>query len=110
MGLVGCGSNALFSNSILVEKDGDIKREYAKFNGEFEHKIECSNDTTINVAIVTKSGSLSLKIINTDTSNSPYSGNFIEDMNFSVNVSKGKYKFLLNANEHCGSYSFTWNA
>lgn len=106
-GITGCGSSVLFKMSVLNENENAIVRTYDYFNGEFTHKKTINKTTAIKVAVITKSGKLSIDIKDSNLT-SYYTGNITENASFNVNVPEGKYTFTLSAEEHSGSYSFIW--
>ena len=93
---------------VTSKTPSSISKEYEKFNGNGTYKRDFKNDTTISVVTTTKSGTLVLKVTNTETEEEYYTGNLTKDLSFTVNVPKGKCTMYVEGKEHSGSFKFSW--
>lgn len=106
-GLISCEKSCLFKMCISTEDSTHISKTYSYFEGSFTHKVSFAKSTDIKVKITTTEGKLFLDISNKNFDNY-YSGNFVDNFSFTVTVPEGSYIFTLKANEHSGSYDFSW--
>ena len=106
-----CGSFTVLRGSEL-NTPTKMSMSYEKFSGFKQRNIEVSEDETlvISVNIVTNGGSIDAYIArDNDTANSTYEGKDIPTSSFTVTISKpGKYTLRVDARNHTGSYSFSW--
>ena len=85
-----------------------VSKEYEKFNGKCSYKRDFKNETVVSVVTTTTSGTLVLKVLNTDTSEEYYTGNLTEDLSFTVTVPSGKCTMSVEGTDHSGSFKFSW--
>ena len=111
--LTGCTtSSGTVINASESNTSTKMSMSYDKFNGYKERVIEVKEGKPIivTVNIVTKSGSIDAYITrDNDIDNSSYEGHDIQTTKFSVTLSEqGRYTIRVDANNHSGSYSFSW--
>ena len=105
--LVSCTTNdTKFINCISSRSDTYFNAKYDYFSGSKTYKIELKENNSIKVEIVTYDGILKINVY--DNTSSYYQGNIDQNMNFSLNLNKGKYQVELKSDKHQGSYSFSW--
>lgn len=106
--LVSCSINGfVVRNCINHETSTSFSSQYDYFSGNKNYQININEDKkTIKVKITSLEGTLSVRVY--DNSTSHYEGNIDYDFDFTINLNKGKYKVSLTADEHKGSYSFSW--
>ena len=85
-----------------------VSKRYEKFNGKCSYNRDFKNETVVSVVTTTKSGTLVLKVANTDTSEEYYTGNLTEDLSFTVTVPSGKCTMSVEGTDHSGSFEFSW--
>ena len=109
-GMCGCKDveSGTYFLCISTKTSTSISKSYEKFNGHATYNREFNNETTISIVTTTKSGKLVLKVTNTNTDTEYYAGNLTQDFSFTVNVPEGKYSLYVEAEEHSGSYEFSW--
>jgi hypothetical protein len=111
LGLVGCSKGmdikiGAFENNTSTK----MSCSYSKFDGVDEDKITVEEGETVivSVAIETKDGSIDAYIIN-EKDEYEYEGHDVPTSSFTVTLSEaGTYTMKVDANNHKGSYSFTW--
>ena len=107
-----CGSFTVLKSSEL-NTPTMMSMSYEKFNGFKQRQIKVLEDETlvISVNIVTEAGSIDAYVAkDNDTSNSTYEGNDIPTSSFIVTLTEpGKYTIRVDAENHTGSYSFSWD-
>ena len=107
-----CGSFTILNGSEL-NTSTKMSMSYEKFNGFKQRNIEVREDETlvISVNIVTEAGSIDAYVAkDNDTTNSTYTGKDIPTSSFTVTITKpGKYTIRVDAQNHTGSYSFSWD-
>jgi hypothetical protein len=86
---------------------------YEKFTGYRQTKISVgeNNPVTVRVNIVTENGELDAYIAkDNNRESSSYEGNNVPTSSFTVTLSEpGTYTIRVDAKNHSGSYSFTWD-
>ncbi len=99
-------------NSIEVNTHTKMSMSYEKFKGykETEITVKEGESVVVSVEIVTESGSINAYIAkDNDKKNCSYEGNDIQTSSFDVTLSEaGKYTLRVDADNHKGSYSFSW--
>lgn len=111
--LSGCtmGSGTV-KNASELNTPTKMSMLYDKFNGYKETQIEVKENEPLIVAIsvVTESGSIDAYIAkDNDTDNCDYKGHDIQTSSFAVTLSeRGSYTIRVDAENHTGSYSFSW--
>ena len=111
LGACGCAEtkeSGIFILCISSNTSNSISKEYEKFNGECTYKKNFTNETVVSVVTTTKSGTLVLKVLNSDTDEEYYTGNLTEDFSFTVTVPSGKCTMFVEGTDHSGSFKFSW--
>lgn len=88
-----------------------MSMSYDNFNGTKQKEIKVGKGETIKIKadIVTEGGELDVEIENQDTDEDAYSGDDLPTSTFEVTLDKeGTYIIKVDADNHKGSYSFTW--
>jgi hypothetical protein len=109
----GCttGSGVVLNASEL-NTTTKMSMTYEKFTGHKQTHIEVKENSPVEVAVnfVTEKGSLDAYIAkDNDTSDCSYEGHDISTSSFTVTLSEpGNYTVRVDAEDHTGSYSFSW--
>lgn len=105
---ISSSGRGVFMMSISNQTNTSFKTEYHKFEGYKQYKIDFKEGMVLSFSFETISGTLGCKI-------SDNKGNVLFDMENVGTMSEtitipsnGKYIIYLYANEHRGSYSFSW--
>ena len=110
LGLCGCSKSQLTIGSMETNTMNKTSMSYLLFTGSKEKKLTVNENEplTVSVDIETEEGSLDVSIYN-EAGEYSYEGHDIETSTFTVTLSEaGKYTIKVEADEHKGSYSFTW--
>ena len=108
--LAGCSRGSYVTvKSVENNTASSMSMRYEKFSGTKARTVNLDDgELSIEVAVVTESGSLDLTITDTNGKNY-YTGTDMETSAFIVRLdSPGKYVITLNADNHKGSYSVSW--
>ena len=108
--MCGCSDSetGTFFFCISNKTTNSVSKSYDKFDGKCAYNRDFKNETVVSVVTTTKSGTLVLKVYNTDTSEEYYTGNLTEDFSFTVTVPSGKCSMYVEGKEHSGSFKFSW--
>ena len=108
--MCGCSDSetGTFYFCISNKTANSVSKSYDKFEGKCTYNRDFKNETVVSVVTTTKSGTLVLKVYNTDTSEEYYTGNLTEDFSFTVTVLSGKCSMYVEGKEHSGSFEFSW--
>jgi hypothetical protein len=110
LAMCGCSDTetGTFFLCISSKTTNSVSKSYDKFEGKCTYNRDFKNETVVSVVTTTKSGTLVLKVYNTDTSEEYYTGNLTEDFSFTVTVPSGKCTMSVEGKEHSGSFEFSW--
>lgn len=111
--LVGCegGSYSVMQGEI-DGKDYAIMGNYEKFDGEYYKvvEIEDTKKITLDMDIYTEKGKLGIQVISPDEKVIFEKSNIKDSLKQNIEINKdGKYKMVVLATEHSGSFNLYWN-
>ncbi len=109
---IGSAQSYFVKNCVQGQRDDSFYARYALFRGNRVYSIHVpeGKELAVRVEITTESGTLGLTI-QKDGGETVYEGNRLETGSFTVNLREsGTYRVNVRADEHKGSYRFSWGA
>lgn len=107
---IGSAQSYFLKNCIQEQKNDTVSARYELFRGNrvYTIRVPKGKEYAVQVEITTESGTLGLTI-QKDGGETVYEGNRLETGSFTANLREsGTYRVNFLANEHKGSYRFSW--
>lgn len=107
---IGSAQSYFLKNCVHEQKNDTVSARYELFRGNRVYTIRVpeGKEYAVQVEITTESGTLGLTI-QKDGQDPVYEGNHLETGTFTVYLREsGTYRVNFRANEHKGSYRFSW--